>query len=167
MLSGCSISFDSADASLDVVLPAGGVRRRALLGASFVYGSLADTSFYTASPPSRTAARLRRRFRFPGRTLAGISDEPLDDSLADVVRSLETSGLAVLGRARDTRMRDIGGTMQADQYEGGRASGRGAARRSLTIPASRHERYKRTYLRHGREYLGWAIFIGWKPDDAP
>jgi SAM-dependent methyltransferase len=25
-----------------------------------------------------------------------------------------------------------------------------------------HERWKRTYLRHGREYLGWAIFVGWK-----
>ena len=28
----------------------------------------------------------------------------------------------------------------------------------------RHLRSKHTYLRHGREYLGWAIFIGWKPD---
>ena len=26
----------------------------------------------------------------------------------------------------------------------------------------RHERYKNTYLRHGREHLGWAIFVGWK-----
>jgi SAM-dependent methyltransferase len=26
-----------------------------------------------------------------------------------------------------------------------------------------HERWKHTYLRHGREYLGWAIFVGWKP----
>lgn len=24
-----------------------------------------------------------------------------------------------------------------------------------------HEREKRTYLRHGRAYLGWAIFVGW------
>jgi hypothetical protein len=31
------------------------------------------------------------------------------------------------------------------------------------------ERRKRTYLRHGREYVGWAIFVGWKPtpDGAP
>jgi SAM-dependent methyltransferase len=28
---------------------------------------------------------------------------------------------------------------------------------------SRHEQYKATYLRHGRELLGWAIFVGWKP----
>lgn len=26
----------------------------------------------------------------------------------------------------------------------------------------RHESSKRTYLRYGREYLGWAIFVGWK-----
>jgi SAM-dependent methyltransferase len=25
-----------------------------------------------------------------------------------------------------------------------------------------HEREKRTYLRHGRDHLGWAIFVGWK-----
>jgi hypothetical protein len=22
--------------------------------------------------------------------------------------------------------------------------------------------YKRTYLRYGRDFLGWAIFVGWK-----
>jgi cyclopropane fatty-acyl-phospholipid synthase-like methyltransferase len=26
----------------------------------------------------------------------------------------------------------------------------------------RHELYKRTYLRYGRDQLGWAIFVGWK-----
>jgi hypothetical protein len=26
-----------------------------------------------------------------------------------------------------------------------------------------HERAKRTYLRHGRDILGWAIFVGRKP----
>jgi hypothetical protein len=30
----------------------------------------------------------------------------------------------------------------------------------------RNERWKRTYLRHGGEYVGWAIFVGWKPDGA-
>ncbi len=28
---------------------------------------------------------------------------------------------------------------------------------------SRHDRYKRTYLRFGRDYLGWAVLVGWKP----
>lgn len=27
---------------------------------------------------------------------------------------------------------------------------------------SRHEHAKRVYTRHGRDYLGWAIFAGWK-----
>jgi SAM-dependent methyltransferase len=28
---------------------------------------------------------------------------------------------------------------------------------------SSHELYKRTYLRHGRDFIGWSIFVGWKP----
>ena len=28
-----------------------------------------------------------------------------------------------------------------------------------------HERFKRTYLRYGRDHLGWAVFVGWKPDE--
>jgi hypothetical protein len=27
---------------------------------------------------------------------------------------------------------------------------------------ARHEQYKRNYLRHQREHLGWAIFVGWE-----
>ena len=27
---------------------------------------------------------------------------------------------------------------------------------------ARHEQHKRTYLRHGRDHVGWAIFVGWK-----
>jgi len=27
---------------------------------------------------------------------------------------------------------------------------------------SRHVQYKRNFLRHQREHLGWAIFVGWK-----
>ncbi len=27
----------------------------------------------------------------------------------------------------------------------------------------RHERWKRVYLRYGRDYCGWAIFVAWKP----
>lgn len=29
-----------------------------------------------------------------------------------------------------------------------------------------HERSKRTYLRFGRDLLGWAMFVGWKPDQS-
>jgi hypothetical protein len=27
---------------------------------------------------------------------------------------------------------------------------------------ARSARYKRTYLRYGRDFMGWAIFVGWK-----
>jgi SAM-dependent methyltransferase len=27
---------------------------------------------------------------------------------------------------------------------------------------SRHEQSKQTYVRHGRDHLGWALFVGWK-----
>jgi SAM-dependent methyltransferase len=27
---------------------------------------------------------------------------------------------------------------------------------------ARHEKYKHAYLRHGRDHLGWGIFVGWK-----
>jgi SAM-dependent methyltransferase len=30
---------------------------------------------------------------------------------------------------------------------------------------ARHEHWKRTYLKHGRDHLGWAIFVGWKPPE--
>jgi hypothetical protein len=31
---------------------------------------------------------------------------------------------------------------------------------------ARHEQAKLTYLRYGRDYLGWAIFVGWKQSDS-
>jgi hypothetical protein len=32
---------------------------------------------------------------------------------------------------------------------------------------TRHRQYKRTYLRYGRAYLGWAIFVCWSPHGPP
>ncbi len=72
--------------------------------------------FYTATPAQPHGVTLRRRFRIQGRTLTGISDEALDGSLADAARSLDDFLLEELERARDTRMRDIVATIQADQY---------------------------------------------------
>jgi DNA helicase IV len=59
---------------------------------------------------------LRRRFRLRGRTLTGISDEALDGSLEDAAASIDDFLLEELERARDSRMRDIVATIQADQY---------------------------------------------------
>jgi DNA helicase IV len=71
--------------------------------------------FYTATPAAPHGVTLRRRFRTKGRTLTGISDEALDGSLADVA-AVDDFLLEELDRARDSRMRDIVATIQADQY---------------------------------------------------
>jgi DNA helicase IV len=72
--------------------------------------------FYTATPVEPHGVTLRRRFRLQGRTLTGISDEALDGSLADAASSIDDFLLEELERARDSRMRDIVATIQADQY---------------------------------------------------
>jgi hypothetical protein len=72
--------------------------------------------FYTATPAQPHGVTLRRRFRIRGRTLTGISDEALDGSVEDVASTLDDFLLEELERARDTRMRDIVATIQADQY---------------------------------------------------
>jgi DNA helicase IV len=72
--------------------------------------------FYTATPAEPHGVTLRRRFRLKGRTLTGISDEALDGSLADAAASVDDFLLEELERARDSRMRDIVATIQADQY---------------------------------------------------
>jgi DNA helicase IV len=72
--------------------------------------------FYTATPAKSHGVTLRRRFRLDGRTLTGISDEALEGSLADAAGTVDDFLLEELERARDTRMRDIVATIQADQY---------------------------------------------------
>ena len=72
--------------------------------------------FYTATPAEPHGVTLRRRFRFSGRTLTGISDEALDGSLEDAATAVDDFLLEELERTRDARMRDIVATIQADQY---------------------------------------------------
>src|SRR5215212_11729071 len=72
--------------------------------------------FYTATPAAPHGVTLRRRFRTRGRTLLDISDESLDGTLADAA-AVDDFLLEELERARDTRMRDIVATIQADQYK--------------------------------------------------
>jgi DNA helicase IV len=71
--------------------------------------------FYTATPAAPHGVTLRRRFRTRGRTLLDISDEALDGSLADAA-VVDDFLLEELERTRDTRMRDIVATIQADQF---------------------------------------------------
>jgi DNA helicase IV len=72
--------------------------------------------FYTATPAEPHGVTLRRRFRLRGRTLTGISDEALDGSLENAATAVDDFLLEELERARDSRMRDIVATIQADQY---------------------------------------------------
>jgi DNA helicase IV len=71
--------------------------------------------FYTATPQDPQRVTLRRRFRAQGRKLLDIADEALDGSTLDGA-SVGDFLLEELDRSRDTHMRDIVATIQADQY---------------------------------------------------
>ncbi|HUH15392.1 MAG TPA: UvrD-helicase domain-containing protein [Gaiellaceae bacterium] len=71
--------------------------------------------FYTATPQDPHGVTLRRRFRAQGRKLLDLADEALDGSSLDGA-SVADFLLEELERSRDTHMRDIVATIQADQY---------------------------------------------------
>lgn len=71
--------------------------------------------FYTATPQDPHGVTLRRRFRAQGRKLLDIADEALDGSSLDGA-SVADFLLEELERSRDTHMRDIVATIQADRY---------------------------------------------------
>ena len=75
----------------------------------------AARAFYTATPQDPHGVTLRRRFRTDGRRLLDIADEALDGSIVDGA-AVGDFLLEELERTRDTRMRDIVATIQADQY---------------------------------------------------
>jgi DNA helicase IV len=71
--------------------------------------------FYTATPADPQRVTLRRRFRSQGRRLTDISDEALDGSIVDGA-AVGDFLLEELERSRESYMRDIVATIQADQY---------------------------------------------------
>ena len=71
--------------------------------------------FYTATPVDPQRVTLRRRFRTEGRRLLDIADESLDGSMLDG-SAIGDFLLEELDRSRESRMRDIVATIQADQY---------------------------------------------------
>ncbi|HEY8645500.1 MAG TPA: UvrD-helicase domain-containing protein [Gaiellaceae bacterium] len=75
----------------------------------------AARAFYTATPQDPHGVTLRRRFRTDGRKLLDLADEALDGSIVDGA-AVGDFLLEELERTRDTRMRDIVATIQADQY---------------------------------------------------
>jgi SAM-dependent methyltransferase len=133
------------------------------LGSSFVYGSLAD-AVDALSPAVRPGGHVVvgepywRRLPLP---------EDYEDrrepwtTLEGTVTVFESCGLSVVSIIASSED-------DWDRYETlhWQAVERWLAA-DLDDPdapdvRSRHEQHKRSYLRHQREHLGWAIFVGWK-----
>ena len=133
------------------------------LGASFVYGSLADTVDALA-PAVRPGGHVVvgepywRRLPLPDDY--EDRNEPWT-TLEGTVVVFETSGLpvvSVIASSEDDWDRyDTLHWQAVEQWLDANPTDPDA-----DDIRSRHERYKRSYLRHQRELLGWAIFVGWK-----
>jgi SAM-dependent methyltransferase len=156
------VRFDRADASCASLKPES-YDAALCLGASFVYGSLAD-AVEALAPAVRLGGHVVvgepywRRLPLP---------EDYEDradpwtTLEGTVVIFETSGLPVVSVIASSED-------DWDRYE--TLHWQAVERWLATNPndpdapeiRSRHERAKRTYLRHGRDLLGWAIFVGWK-----
>ena len=156
------VSFELADAA-DLVLEPGSYDAALCLGASFVFGSLAATveTLESAVRPGGYVAVGEPFWRWL----------PLPDDYADrrnpwttlegTVVAFETSGLPVVSVIASSED-------DWDRYETLHWQ---AVEQWLAVSPddpdaaeirARHEGGKRTYLRHGRELVGWAIFVGWK-----
>jgi SAM-dependent methyltransferase len=156
------VSFELADASR-VELESEAYDVALCLGASFVYGSLADTVDALAPavrPGGYVAVGEPYWRRLP---LPDDYEDRADPwtTLEGTVAIFETSGLSavsVIASSED----------DWDRYE--TLHWRAVEHWLAANPddpdaaeiSSRHERAKRVYLGHGRDVLGWAIFVGWK-----
>jgi SAM-dependent methyltransferase len=133
------------------------------LGASFVFGSLADT-VEALAPAVRSGGFVAvgepywRRLPLPEDY--GDRDDPWT-TLEGTVTAFETSGLPVVSLIASSEDDwDRYETLHWRSVELWLAENPGDPDASEI--RARHEREKRTYLRHGREYLGWAILVGWR-----
>jgi len=161
------VTFRLADAAREE-LPREEYDAALCLGASFVYGSLADTVDALA-PAVRPGGHVVVGEPFWRRLPLPEEYERRSDpwtTLEGTVTAFETPGLpvvAVIASSED----------DWDRYEAlhWQACERWLAENSADPGAAdirrQAEHWKRVYLRHGREYLGWAIFVGWKPHGAP
>jgi len=156
------LSFELGDAAAAALEPES-YDAALCLGASFVYGSLADT-VETLAPAVRPGGFVAVGEPFWRRLPLPDDYEDRRDpwtTLEGTVVIFETSGLPVVSVI--TSSED-----DWDRYETlhWRACEEWLAEHSDDPDApeirGRHEHGKWNYLRHQRDYLGWAIFIGWK-----
>jgi SAM-dependent methyltransferase len=156
------LTFDLADAA-SVAFEPEAYDAALCLGASFVYGGLAYTVDALASavrPGGHVVVGEPYWRRLP------LPDDYSDradpwTTLEGTVTIFETSGLPVVSviasseddwdRYETLHWQAVESWLVANVDDPDAAEIR-----------SRHEHSKRTYLRHGRDVLGWAIFVGWK-----
>ena len=156
------VTFELADASAAQHEPES-YDAALCLGASFVYGSLADTvdALAPAVKPGGyvvVGEPYWRRLPLPD------DYEDRNDpwtTLDGTVTIFETSGLPVISVIASSEDDwDRYETLHWQAVEQWLAeSPDDPDAREIQM---RHEHYKRVYLRHGRELVGWAIFFGWK-----
>jgi SAM-dependent methyltransferase len=133
------------------------------LGASFVYGSLADT-VEALAPAVRPGGHVVVGEPYWRRLPLPDDYEDRRDpwtTLEGTVTVFETSGLpvaSVIASSDDDW--DRYETLHWQVVERWLAENPDDA--DAADICARHERAKRVYLRHGRDVLGWAIFVGWK-----
>jgi ubiquinone/menaquinone biosynthesis C-methylase UbiE len=156
------VTFDLGDAS-EATLEPESYDAALCLGASFVFDGLADTVDALAPAVRRggyvaVGEPFWRRLPLP----ADYADrrDPWTTPEGTVV-AFETSGLPVVSviassdddwdRYETLHWRTVEHWLAANESDPDAAEIR-----------ARHERHKRTYLRHGRDLVGWAIFVGWK-----
>ena len=158
------VSFRLGDAAREP-LPPEEYDAALCLGASFVYGSLADT-VEALAPAVKHGGHVVVGEPYWRRLPLPEDYEDRHDpwtTLEGTVTIFETSGLPVVSviassendwdRYETLHWRAVEEWLAANPDDAGAGEIR-----------ARHAGHKRTYLRHGREHLGWAIFIGRKPD---
>jgi predicted O-methyltransferase YrrM len=160
------VSFRLADASREV-LAAGEYDAALCLGASFVFGGLAGT-LDELEPCVRRGGHVAvgepywRRLPLPDDY--EDRDEPFT-SLDGTVAVVESGGLevvTVIDSSKDDWDRyETLHWRAAEEWLSENADDPGAPE-----VRAMYERSKRSYLRHGRECLGWAIFVGWKANEC-
>ncbi|HWM13457.1 MAG TPA: hypothetical protein VNO56_03175, partial [Gaiellaceae bacterium] len=156
------LTFRLGDASLEQLPPAE-YDVAMCLGATFVWGGLAGT-LDALEPAVRPGGHVVVGEPFWRKLPLPLDYDDRDGpytTLEGTVAILESGGLAavsVIASSEDDF--DRYETLHWRAVEEWLASNRDDP--DAPEIRARHERYKRTYVRYGRDYLGWAIFVGRK-----
>jgi SAM-dependent methyltransferase len=159
---GERVSFQLGDAA--AYEPAAGAYDAALcLGASFVWGGLAAT-IDALEPAVRSGGNVVvgepywRRLPLPPDYEERSEPFTTLEGTVTIFEASELPVVSILASSEDDW--DRYETLHWDAVERWLAGNPGDP--DAGDIRARHERSKRIYLRHGREYLGWAMFVGLK-----